>query len=90
MSESRKPTGSEKKIKEVTDKLDGKKPPKPQFEPPEDKYSLAQLQELQGFLFGLSGSKIAKPLAVLAALGATLGGVHILWLFGVWLYWKLH
>jgi hypothetical protein len=80
MSESRKPTGKEKKIGEVIDKLDGKQPKKPQFDPAESKYTLSQLQDLQNFFFRLSGSKVAKWLAVCAALGATLGGVHIVWL----------
>jgi hypothetical protein len=80
MSESRKPSGKEKKVTEVVDKLDRKKPTKAQFEPPEEKYTLSQLQDLQDFFFKLSGSKVAKWLAVSAALGAILGGLHILWL----------
>jgi hypothetical protein len=80
MSDSKKPTGKEKKIKEVFDKLDRRNRPKTQFEPPEEKYTLSQLQDLQDFFFKLSGSKLAKWLAVSAALGAILGGLHILWL----------
>jgi hypothetical protein len=70
-----------KKIQEVTDKVDGKKPPKEQFDLPEpERYSLSELQDIQSFFFKLSGSKVAKWLAVSAALGATLGGLHVLWL----------
>jgi hypothetical protein len=74
-----------KKISDVVEKLDRKTPTKTQFEPAEPQYTFAQIQSMLGLLSALDKSKIAKPLAVSAALGATLGGLHILWLIARYL-----
>jgi hypothetical protein len=65
--------------------------PPDQYEPSSGPGSLtpAQFQDLASFFFKLGESKKAKGLAVLAALGAILGGLHILWLAFVWVYGRM-
>jgi|HubBroStandDraft_6_1064221.scaffolds.fasta_scaffold4066354_1 hypothetical protein len=65
---------------------DGKK--KRTYEPaPETSGRLtpAEFQDLGNFFYKLSESKSAQTLAVLAAIGAILEGLHIIWLALLWM-----
>jgi hypothetical protein len=70
----------------------GKKKRLPGYEPaPESSGRLtpAEFQDLGNLFHRLSESKVAKPLAVFAAIGAILGGLHILWLAFLWVWGRL-
>jgi hypothetical protein len=49
----------------------------------------AQYQDLASFWYRLGESKLAKPLAISAAIGASLGGLHVLWLAFLWVWGRL-
>lgn len=70
--------------------LDSEKKPKREgYEPAGPKYTLAQLQDMESFFFKLSESRTAQTLATLAAVGAILEGIHILWLLFLWVWGRL-
>jgi hypothetical protein len=58
------------------------------FNPP--KMTLDQFREYAAFFKELlSENPLVKWSIVLAGIGGVFETVHDLWLFGVWLYWKL-
>jgi len=62
-----------------------------QFEPSSGSGTLtpAQFQDLASFWYKLGESRLARPLAIAAAVGAILGGLHILWLAFLWVWGRL-
>lgn len=68
-----------------------KKKSSDQFEPPAGSGTLtpAQFQDLASFWYKLGASKLATPLAIAAAIGTILGGLHILWLAFLWVWGRL-
>jgi hypothetical protein len=49
----------------------------------------AEFQDMGNFFFKLSENKTAKTLATLAAIGAMLGGLHVLWLALLWIHGRM-